>query len=84
MITVKYFTAAWCGPCKMFGPIFDTAMASTGTSFTKVDVDSNRELAFEYNVSSVPTIIFEKDGQVVKRQNGVMSQAQLTSLLGSL
>jgi thioredoxin 1 len=84
MVTVKYFTASWCGPCKMFGPVFDNTMQVTGTSFTKVDVDSNRELAFEYNVSSVPTIIFEKDGQVVKRHTGVMSQSQLTSLLGSL
>jgi thioredoxin len=84
MITVKYFTASWCGPCKMFGPVFDATMSATGTPFTKIDVDSNRELAFQYNVSSVPTIIFEKDGQVVKRQNGVMSQSQLTSLLGSL
>lgn len=84
MITVKYFTAPWCGPCKMFGPVFDATMQQTGTQYTKIDVDSNRDLAFSYNVSSVPTIIFEKDGEVVKRHTGVMSQMQLTSLLGSL
>ena len=84
MITVKYFSAPWCGPCKMFGPIFDATMQATGTSYSKVDVDADKELVFKYNVASVPTLIFEKDGQVVKRHTGVMSQIQLTNLLGSL
>jgi len=84
MITVKYFSTPTCGPCRMFGPIFDSVMAETGTSYTKIDASVEHSLAFSYNVSSVPTLIFEKDGQVIKRHTGVMSQAQLTSLLGSL
>ena len=81
MLTIKYFTASWCGPCKMFGPVFDQVMGETGTNFQKIDVDSNRELAMQYGVSSVPTIIFEVSNEIVHRQSGVMSRAQLITLI---
>lgn len=84
MITVKYFSTPTCGPCRMFSPIFDKVMSTTGTQYLKVDASVNQDIAFSYNVSSVPTLIFEKDGQVIKRHTGVMSETQLISLLGSL
>ena len=45
MLTIKYFTASWCGPCKMFGPTFDNAMMETGTNYQKVDVDVSKDMA---------------------------------------
>ena len=81
MLTIKYFTAAWCGPCKMFGPVFDGVMNETGVQFNKIDVDVNKELSAQYMISSVPTIIFEVGGNIVHRQSGIMSRGQLISLI---
>jgi len=81
MLTIKYFTATWCGPCKMFGPTFDSVMNETGVNFNKIDVDTNKELTAKYMVSSVPTIIFEVGENVVYRQSGVMSRGQLISTI---
>ena len=77
MITVKYFSTSWCQPCKTFAPVFDKVMSETGTIYNKIDAESNKELAIKYNVTSVPTLIFERDGVVVGRHTGVMSAPQL-------
>lgn len=82
MLTVKYFTASWCGPCKMFGPVFDEVMGKTGVQFSKIDVDSNKELTAKYMISSVPTVIFEIGEEIVYRNSGVMSRGQLISTIG--
>lgn len=81
MLTVKYFTATWCGPCKMFGPVFDQVMNETGVSHRKIDVDSNKDEVMKYMVSSVPTVIFEVNGNMVHRQTGVMSRGQLIDII---
>lgn len=82
MLKILYFTApAWCGPCKMFGPVFDQVMNETGVQFNKIDVDTNKELTARYMVSSVPTIIFEIGENIVHRQLGVMSRGQLISTI---
>ena len=83
-VSIKYFTAPWCGPCKMFGPTVDKFVAETGIPVQKIDVDSNRELTSQNNVSSVPTLIFEKEGQIVFRHTGVMSYSQLTATIERL
>lgn len=77
MITIKYFSAPWCGPCKMFGPTVDKVSMETGVMVSKIDVDISRDLAIQHSVSSVPTLIFERDGVVVHRHTGVMSFNQL-------
>lgn len=81
MLTIKYFTASWCGPCKAFGPVFDQVMNETGVNYQKIDADASRELLTQYGVSSVPTIIFEVSNEVVFRQTGVMSRGQLISTI---
>jgi len=81
MLTIKYFTASWCGPCKMFGPIVDKAISETGVSIQKVDVDSNKDLALQYGVMSVPTLIFEQDRVVVNRRTGVCSYNELVTMI---
>jgi thioredoxin 1 len=81
MLTVKYFTASWCGPCKMFGPVFDQVMNETGVQHLKIDVDQKKDLTMSHMVSSVPTIIFEVGGSVVHRQTGAMSRGQLLDII---
>jgi len=78
---VLYFTAAWCGPCKMFKPTVQAVSAETGVGINYIDVDQQTDLAQKYNVSSVPTIIVENGGNVVYRNSGVMSKPQLTQVL---
>ena len=51
-----YFSAAWCGPCKSFGPIMDQ-VAQSGVPVQKVNIDANNELTAQYGIRSVPTVI---------------------------
>lgn len=78
---VLYFTAAWCGPCKMFKPVVEQVSAETGVSINYIDVDQQQELAQKYGINSVPTILVENNGNVVYRSSGVMSKPQLTQVL---
>ena len=60
---VYYFTASWCPPCKMIGPIFEKmAPEFTNVQFLKIDVDEVPEAAQKYSVRSVPTFMFVNDG----------------------
>jgi thioredoxin 1 len=68
----------------MFGPTFDKAVLETGVNYQKVDVDSNRDLALQYGVMSVPTLIFEHDGVVVNRRTGVCSYNELITMINRL
>ncbi|WP_339029747.1 thioredoxin [Spiroplasma endosymbiont of Cantharis nigra] len=71
--TVVDFYAEWCGPCKMFAPIFDlTSNEEETVNFIKVDTDKLKEVALKYNVMSIPTIIMFKNGEVVKQNSGFM------------
>ena len=66
------FYADWCGPCKMMSPIIDQiAEEMPNVKVGKVNVDSNGELAMKYGVSSIPTIIIIKNGNVTKTFIGV-------------
>ena len=82
MAQIFYFTAAWCGPCKMFRPTFEGTLAEMGKSAQVVDVDQNQVLAAQMMISSVPTIVLtDNNGQTLKRHSGVMSKAQLKQFL---
>lgn len=84
MAQVLYFTAAWCGPCKMFRPIFEGTLAEMGMSAQIVDVDQQRELAAKHMVTSVPTVLLvDSNGNATKRNSGVMSKQQLKQFLTS-
>ncbi len=68
------FHADWCGPCKMMAPHFKKASESLkNVKFAQVDVDGNQDLAGEYDVMSIPTTIYFKDGEVVERHTGAMN-----------
>lgn len=77
---ILYFTAEWCGPCKMFKPTVQAVSAELGVSINYIDVDQQKDLAQRYGISSVPTIIVENGGNVVYRNSGVMSKPQLTQV----
>jgi len=78
---VLYFTATWCGPCKMFKPTVQAVSAEVGVGINYVDVDQQPDMAQKYNISSVPTIIVENNSNVLYRNSGVMSKPQLTQVL---
>jgi thioredoxin 1 len=67
------FWAAWCGPCRMVGPIIDElSQEYDGKAVVgKVDVDSNQEYAAKYGVRNIPTVLVFKGGEIVNRQVGV-------------
>ena len=66
MKTIKYFTATWCGPCKVFKPVI-TEIASEGHSVEFIDVDQEQNKAQQYNVRSIPTVVIEENGVEVDR-----------------
>jgi len=75
MISVKKFSAVWCGPCKTLKPIFEEVKSNfNNVQFEEYDVDSQHEVASKYNIRSVPTVIIEKDGKEVQRFAGVSSK----------
>jgi thioredoxin len=73
MKKILYFSAAWCGPCKQFGPVMEQVGQSVRVE--KVDVDKLPDLAQAYNVRSVPTVVILKDGREVNRFVGVKPQS---------
>jgi thioredoxin 1 len=84
MLKVLKFSAAWCGPCKVQAPIFNEVKATMpDVSFEEIDVDQSSDLAIKYGIRGVPTIVFEKDGQVVGRRSGVLMNPELTHLINS-
>jgi thioredoxin 1 len=80
------FWAEWCGPCKALAPAFASAAQSmTGTAtFAKLDVDANPEIAKQYNVMSIPTILVLKDGVEIGRLIGARSADQLINEVSTL
>lgn len=82
MVTVKRFTAAWCGPCKQLAPVFEELKNEiTEVTFETIDVDQNREAAIEQGISSVPTVILEQDGQQVYRFSGVLPKSVIAGVI---
>ena len=72
------FFATWCPPCKALGPIVEEfASEHEEIRVLKVNVDENQELAIEYGVTLVPTLIFIENGEVKKRNSGIMDKNEL-------
>ena len=80
------FWAPWCGPCRMISPIVDEiADAKTGVAkIGKVNVDEEQELAGQFRVSSIPALLFLKNGEVVYKVVGAAQKAALLAKLEAL
>ena len=77
------FWATWCGPCQMVLPIVEELGEElTDVKICKVNVDEQMELAKQYRVMSIPTLMVFKDGEMVKREMGAKSKAELLAMLG--
>ena len=84
-LVVVDFWAAWCGPCRMLGPIVDElANEITDVAIGKVDVESNAVASTKYGITSIPCLIFFKDGKEVDRHKGVLSKAALKAKIEGL
>lgn len=76
------FWATWCGPCRMMSPIMDEiAEENTDIKVGKVNVDEQSELAMQYGVMSIPTIIGIKNGQVVGTYVGVTAKEKVVAMV---
>jgi len=80
------FWAAWCGPCRMVGPIIDeVATDYDGKAVVgKMDVDANQEFAAKYGVRNIPTVLVFQNGEVVGRQVGVAPKNAYTDAIDAL
>ena len=77
------FWATWCGPCKMLAPVIE-GIAKDHASELKVckaDVDENEEIAAQFGISSIPTVILFKDGKEAKRSGGYKSRAEMEKFI---
>jgi thioredoxin 1 len=79
------FWAEWCGPCKMFGPVFEKSSETHGDiTFGKVDTEAQVELAQAFQIRSIPTLMAVRDGVVLYSQAGALPAASLEDLIGQL
>lgn len=76
------FWASWCGPCKMIGPIIDQiADERTDIKVCKINVDEEQELAVQFKVMSIPTLLVFKEGKVVNQSLGAKPKTAILAML---
>ena len=76
------FWAAWCGPCQMLGPVIEESAAERNDiKVAKVNVDEQPELASQFQVMSIPTLVVIKDGQIVNKSVGARPKDQILKML---
>ena len=81
------FWATWCGPCRMQAPILEKLsqeFSEDELKILKIDVDENPETARAFGIMSIPTLLFKKDGQVVKQVAGVHTADQIKAIVAEL
>jgi thioredoxin 1 len=82
-IVLLDFWAEWCGPCKMFAPVFEKASAAhTDVTFGKIDTEAQQELAGAAGIQAIPTLMLFRDGVLLFRESGALPPAALEELLG--
>ena len=77
------FWATWCGPCRMVAPIVEEIAAENpGITLGKINVDEEMELATQFGIVSIPTLVVMKDGQMVNKAVGYAPKKEILKLLG--
>lgn len=78
--------ATWCGPCQQMMPIFDELEKELGdkAKFAKLNVDEARELSIKYGITSVPTFVFIRDGEIKYKQDSIISKEDLKNKIEEL
>tara|TARA_R110002020_G_scaffold56402_5_gene156091 strand:- start:680 stop:925 length:246 start_codon:yes stop_codon:yes gene_type:complete len=75
MKKILYFSAAWCGPCRMLGPIMESLAGEI--NYEKIDVDNNQDLSIQYGVRNIPTLVLVENGEAVGRLTGLQQKDQI-------
>ena len=80
------FWATWCGPCRILSPTVDEIADEYADKITvaKCNVDDAEEIAMQYRIMSIPTLIFLKNGEVVDKRVGVVSKDEIVSIINSI
>jgi thioredoxin 1 len=78
---VLYFTAPWCGPCRTFGPLLTRVTTELGLPLVRLDVEEHGDMAEEFGVQSLPTVVVMTDGHEATRLVGAQSESAVRSAL---
>jgi len=86
MIEIKKFSAQYCAPCRLLQPVFESLekKVDNGVKISYIDIDENQQIAMDYGVRSVPTVVIEKDGMEMSRLTGVRSESTYLNELKSI